>query len=138
MEEQQEQEEVQQGTPGQLTSLILPLASTTGGHDIQVENLPKVSPQVERTRTDDRGGEVQQERAGPRTDIGVALHKPKRTIRQPNRYGFEETLSYALVTVNGDPYTYQEAIESQDREWWIQTMSEEMQSLHQNQMWRLV
>ena len=56
MEEQQEQEEVQQGTAGQLTSLILPLAGTTGGHDIQVENLPKVSPQVERTRMDDRDG----------------------------------------------------------------------------------
>ena len=80
-----------------------------------MEHLPKVSPQVERTQTDDQGGEVQQERAGSRTDIGVALHKPKRTIRQSDRYGFEETLSYALVIVNGDPYTYQEAIESQDR-----------------------
>ena len=58
MEEQQEQEEVQQGAAGQLTSFILPLAGTTGGHDIQVENLPKVSPQVERTQTDDRGREV--------------------------------------------------------------------------------
>ena len=77
-----------------------------------MENLPKVSPQVERTRTDDRGREVQQERAGSRTDIGVALHKPKRTIRQPDRHGFEETLSYALMIVNEDPYTYQEAIES--------------------------
>ena len=42
------------------------------------------------------------------------------------------------MTVNGDPYTYQEAIESQDRERWVQTMSEEMQSLHKNQTWRLV
>ena len=71
-----------------------------------MENLPKVSPQVERIRMNDQGGEVQQERAGPKTDIGVALHKPKRTIRQPDRYGFEETLSYALVTANEDPYTY--------------------------------
>ena len=77
-----------------------------------MEHLPKVSPQMERTWMDDRGGEVQQERAGSKTDIGVALHKPKRTIRQSDRYGFEEILSYALVTVNGDPYTYQEAIES--------------------------
>ena len=84
MEEQQEQEEVQQGAAGQLTSLILPLAGTTGGHDIQVKHLPKVSPQVERTQMDDQGGEIQQERAGPRTDIGVALHKSKRTIRQPD------------------------------------------------------
>ena len=33
---------------------------------------------------------------------------------------------------------YQEAIESQDKERWVQAMSEEMQSLHQNQTWRLV
>ena len=77
-----------------------------------MENLPKVSPQVKRTRMDDRGGELQQERARPRTDIGVALHKPKRTIKQSDRYGFEETLSYALVTANGDLYLYLEAIES--------------------------
>ena len=49
-------------------------------------------------------------------DIGVALHKFERNVRQPKRYGFEETLSYALVIVNGDPYMYQKAIESQDRE----------------------
>ena len=86
--------------------MILPLAGTTGGYDIQVEHLPKVSPQVERTRTDDQGEEVQQERVGSRTDIGVTLHKPKRTISKPDRYGFEETLSYVLVIANGDPYTY--------------------------------
>ena len=44
MEEQQKQEEVQQDAAGQLISLILPLAGTTGGYDIQVEHLPKVSP----------------------------------------------------------------------------------------------
>ena len=98
-----------------------------------MEHLLKMSPQMERTRTDDRGREVQQERVGSRTDISVALHKPKRTIRQPDRYGFKEMLSYVLVTVNGDPYTYQEAIEIQDREWWVQVMSEERQSLHKKQ-----
>ena len=47
-------------------------------------------------------------------------------------------VSYALVIVNGDPYTYEEAIESQDRERWVRAMSEEMQSLHKNETWRLV
>ena len=47
-------------------------------------------------------------------------------------------VSYALVTVNGDLYTYEEAVESQDRERWVQAMSEEMQSLHKNETWRLV
>ena len=44
-------------------------------------------------------------------------------------------VSYALVTANWDPYTYEEAMESQDRERWVQTMSEEMQSLHKNETW---
>ena len=44
------------------------------------------------------------------------LHKPKKNVRQLERYGFEEIVSYAPVTVNGDPYTYEEAMESQDKE----------------------
>ncbi|XP_073117063.1 uncharacterized protein [Elaeis guineensis] len=32
------------------------------------------------------------------------------------------------MIVNGDPYTYEEAIECQDKERWVQAMSEEMQS----------
>ena len=47
-------------------------------------------------------------------------------------------MSYALMTVNWDSYTYEEAMESQDRERWVQAMSEEMQSLHKNETWQLV
>ena len=71
-------------------------------------------------------------------DIEVVLHKPKRNVRQSERYGFKEMVSYILVTVNGDPYVYKKAMESQDRERWIQVMSEEMQSLYKNETWRLV
>ena len=35
-------------------------------------------------------------------------------------------LSYALMTANEDPYTYKKAIECQNRERWVQAMSEEM------------
>lgn len=48
-------------------------------------------------------------------DIRVALNKPKRNIKQLIRYGFKKIVSYALVT-DGDPYTYEETIKSQDRE----------------------
>ena len=55
MEEQQEQQEVQQGSAGQLTFYsILPLAGALEGFGIQVEHSPKVSPQVERARMDER------------------------------------------------------------------------------------
>ena len=96
-----------------------------------------VPPQIERTWIDDRGHEDQQEQAGPR-GIRVALYKPKRTIRQPDRYDFGEMVSYALVIANGDLYTYGEAMESSDRERWVQAMSEEMHSLHKNDTWQLV
>ena len=42
-------------------------------------------------------------------------------------------MSYALVIVNGDLYTYEEAMESQDRERWVQVISEEMQPPHKNE-----
>ena len=66
------------------------------------------------------------------------LHKPKRTIRQSDRYSFGEMVSYALVTVNGDPYTYAEAMKSLNKERWIQAMFEEMHLLHKNDTWQLV
>ena len=47
-------------------------------------------------------------------------------------------VSYALVIENGDLYTYEKAMESQDRERWVQVISEEMQSLYKNETWRLV
>ena len=47
-------------------------------------------------------------------------------------------MSYALMTVNWDSYTYEEAMESQDRERWVQAMFEEIRSLYKNEMWRLV
>ena len=46
---------------------------------------------------------------------GVALHKPKCTVRKPVRYGIDETISYALITSNGDPETFEDAMESLDR-----------------------
>ena len=113
----EEQQEVQNGSTGKLTSYsILPLAGTSRGLGIQVEHSPKVSSQVERAQMDERSLEIQQEQAGLRIDIGVVLHKPKRNVRQSKRYNFEETVSYTLMTANEDPYTYKEAIESQDRE----------------------
>lgn len=66
----------------------------------------------ERARTSNRSQEVRHEQVGLRMDIGVALHKSKRIIRQPKRYGFEETVSYALVIANEDSCTYEEAMES--------------------------
>ena len=61
MEEKVEQQEVQQGSAGQLTSYSLwSFAGTPGGLDIQVEHPPKVSLQVETAEMRVRSQEDQQ------------------------------------------------------------------------------
>jgi hypothetical protein len=42
----------------------------------------------------------------------IATDRPRRTIRPPIRYGFKYMVSYALVVSNGDPTTFQEAVNS--------------------------
>ena len=42
----------------------------------------------------------------------IATDRPRRTIRPPIRYGFEDIVSYALVISSGDPTTFQKAVNS--------------------------
>ena len=64
--------------------------------------------------------------------------RDKHTIKPPTKYGFEDLVSYALMTSSGDPINFQEAIHSQEKGSWMGAMEEEMQSLHKNQTWELV
>ena len=66
------------------------------------------------------------------------MDRPRRTIKPPIRYGFEDLVSYALITSSGDSTTFQEAIHSQEKSRWMGAMVEEIQSLHKNQTWDLV
>ena len=54
---------------------------------------------------------------------------PKRNIKPPVRYGFKDLASYCLVINSGDPSTFQEAIDSFERDKWMEAMVEEMESL---------
>ena len=67
----------------------------------------------------------------------IAKDRPKCTIKPLIRYGFEDLVSYALITSSGDPTTFQEAIHSQEKSRWMGVMVEEIQSLHKNQTWDL-
>ena len=64
----------------------------------------------------------------------IATDKPRRTIKPSIRYSFEDMVSDALVISSGDPTTFQEAVNSQEKSKWMSTMAEEMESLHKNQM----
>jgi hypothetical protein len=63
--------------------------------------------------------------------------RPKRNKRPPVRYGFEDLVSYALLTSSEDPSTFQEAIESSEKDKWMEAMVEENESLNKNKTWEL-
>ena len=58
--------------------------------------------------------------------------QPKRNIRPPIRYGFEDLASYCLVISSGDPSTFQEVVDSSERDKCMEAMVEEMESLNKN------
>ena len=68
----------------------------------------------------------------------MALHKLKCTVHKPVRYGTDEMIFYALIIANNDPETFEEAMESFDRDSWMQAIMEEMESLRKNQTLQLV
>ena len=63
----------------------------------------------------------------------LATNRPRLTIRPPTRYDFEDMVSYTLVIISGDPTTFQEAVNSQEKSRWVSGMAEEMEYLHKNQ-----
>uniref|UniRef100_A0A2N9J0X3 CCHC-type domain-containing protein n=1 Tax=Fagus sylvatica TaxID=28930 RepID=A0A2N9J0X3_FAGSY len=54
-----------------------------------------------------------------------------------SQYGFEDLVSYALLTSSEDPSTFQEAIESSEKDKWMEAMVEENESLSKNKTWEL-
>ena len=47
-------------------------------------------------------------------------------------------VAYYLLTKDGEPSNYQEAINSPDSSLWMTTMQEEVEALHKNQTWELM
>src|SRR5690606_14460095 len=59
-------------------------------------------------------------------------------IKAPVRFGFEDMVNFALMVETDDPTSYQEATNSNEKEEWIGSMTEESISLDKNQTWDLV
>ena len=68
----------------------------------------------------------------------IVKGRAKRVHKAPQRYGFEDKVSFALVTSNGDPFTFKEATNKKGNDKWLVAMSEEMESLQKNKTWELV
>ncbi|KAE8716977.1 cytochrome P450 71A9-like [Hibiscus syriacus] len=64
-----------------------------------------------------------------------------RVRRRPNwhsDYVIEGNVAYFLLTEDGEPSTYQEAINSSDVSMWMMAMQEEIEALHKNNTWDLM
>ncbi|KAE8689071.1 hypothetical protein F3Y22_tig00110944pilonHSYRG00042 [Hibiscus syriacus] len=72
-------------------------------------------------------------------DYSLARDRVRRTnIKPPNRLGFEDLVSFALTVSNDDPFTFHDAVTSQENDKWMAAMVEEMESLNHNRTWELV
>ena len=63
------------------------------------------------------------------------LRRSSRTIRAPDRYS--PSLHYLLLTDEGEPESFDEALEVEDSTNLEQAMDDEMSSLEKNNMWVL-
>ncbi|KAE8728736.1 Floral homeotic protein AGAMOUS [Hibiscus syriacus] len=64
-----------------------------------------------------------------------------RVRRRPNLhsdYVIEGNIAYCLLTEDGEPSIYQEAINSSDASLWMMAMQKEIEALHKNNTWDLV
>ncbi|KAE8680428.1 putative Double Clp-N motif-containing P-loop nucleoside triphosphate hydrolases superfamily protein [Hibiscus syriacus] len=64
-----------------------------------------------------------------------------RVRRRPNWHSYyviEGNIAYCLLTEDGEPSTYQEAINNSDVSLWMMAMQEEIEALHKNNTWDLV
>ena len=64
--------------------------------------------------------------------------REKRVHKAPLRYGFEDMVSFALITSGGEPFTFNEATNRKDNDKLLVAMLEEMKSLQKNRTWELV
>lgn len=88
--------------------------------------------------SDERSVEVAQKEVQRGTEESLVSRRPKRAIKAPVRFGFEDMVNYALMVEMDDPTTYHEAINSDERDEWIGSMTEEAVSLDKNETWDLV
>ncbi|KAE8733847.1 hypothetical protein F3Y22_tig00000916pilonHSYRG00052 [Hibiscus syriacus] len=77
----------------------------------------------------------------PESSEAPTTRQSDRMRRRPNwnsDYVIEGNIAYCLLTEDGEPSTYQEAINSSDASLWMMAMQEEIEALHKNNTWDLV
>ncbi|KAE8722570.1 Peptidyl-prolyl cis-trans isomerase FKBP62 [Hibiscus syriacus] len=77
----------------------------------------------------------------PESSEAPTTRQSDHVRRRPNwhsDYVIEGNIAYCLLTEDGEPSTYQEAIHSSDVSLWMMAMQEEIEALHKNNTWDLV
>ncbi|KAE8706560.1 hypothetical protein F3Y22_tig00110392pilonHSYRG00195 [Hibiscus syriacus] len=77
----------------------------------------------------------------PESSEAPTTRQSDRVRRRPNwhsDYVIEGNIAYCLLTEDGEPSTYQEAINNLDASLWMMAMQEEIKALHKNNTWDLV
>ena len=88
--------------------------------------------------TSEKGGEVEETgEIRESSQRPVTLRRSTRETRTPKRYE-DSTSSFSLITKDGEPYFFQEAVDDADSEVWKMAMEKEMDSLAKNNTWDLV
>ena len=68
----------------------------------------------------------------------IALNQPNQPIQLRVGYGFEDSISFAFDIANGDPSSYQVAINSHDISGWMEAIMDEIESLKKNKICQLM
>ena len=71
--------------------------------ELETHNAKDVTHNVKRASTKDQ------------QPYSIATSRDKSTIKSPTRYGFEDLVSYALMTSSGNPTNFQEAVHGQEK-----------------------
>jgi ATP-binding cassette subfamily B (MDR/TAP) protein 1 len=64
--------------------------------------------------------------------------RERRPLAWHSEYFTESNIAYCLLTEDGEPSTFHEAIKSTDVSMWMTAMQEEIEALHKNNTWDLV
>ena len=92
----------------------------------------KNSSSIDKGNDNDIDPQQQQQQQEP---YSIAKGREKRVHKAPQRYGFEDMVSFALITSSGDPLSYRDATNKKHNDKWLVATSKEMESLQKNKNW---
>ncbi|KAL4289723.1 hypothetical protein GQ457_14G011740 [Hibiscus cannabinus] len=110
-------------------------------NDGTVKKPESIQVEKEFEQRDSFEAEPAHEEPEPENSEAPTTRQSDRVRRRPNwhsDYVMEGNVAYCLLTEDGEPSTFQEAMISSDASQWMAAMQEEIEALHKNNTWDLV